>query len=1279
MLFVIILILVTTIIVSTTLIVYKQYTESQPPPTTPTPLPTTPKPRPPPPPTPTKPIPTTPKPPPLPPPPPPVSNCSPTSANLDNFAKTYKTNSTGVCVSDTCKDNYSLVSGKCLYNLRGQRCTSTSIAPYTNYTYDNYGNCMASSCNGNYIFKNGACLPPTVLLPKPLFILSEVIKDLINRPVYSAGIVMGIGTEIVLENAFGKPGFNRIVKKAMVNSSSKFVSAGSAGLRTMGAKIGSSGLTKLGLAGGKLAARETQKALAGAAAKTSTKLAKDAAVAGSTGPGSIFVGPALFAVSMVSLGLDIGNVGGYANYATLSTFNDTRTANNQAILEAASQAKVTYPIPIGPLDKISVTKQQFDVANIMGFLYDVSVDNPRLISYTEKINLLKPMLTKMLNDASSGVITDSQAVNNVTLFDSYKEIVSDTLLKTAMYIYCKLNGGNNVVDNKGNLYCTYETKDQCDKSYTWPPDNTDSLPPGDIYGEWKNMNFKPVTSVANLPSSVAKSGDSTGVCVQGSYAVKQMCYKSGIPYDAESGLCIITPSYCERGGMNYTHTNKLANGVNPDLPDCKLGKAGEIFSGMFGDTLTKSLNNASQKVFCDVPILGGLCTQPKKLLEKQVIVMNNRNWQNTSGTIKDASIRGDIIIYSQSGNSGILDEVSWRYIKDNVDIQLIIVLNNDTSPCELMIGIASIYKSGIGGGYKTTFAWDLFSRKKFLLMFSRTIGFTYNLAAQLKASNGIVLDYGGVTEAYNPVMKFMDVNATKQSVLNEFMNVFRSIESSYPQLAEIFIAFPGLYVYCFNNNRSEVYTFLNSNITKLQALAAIYQPTNNLKILSHLVMKYGRCNFEAAARAIANTLVTNQYDRTPVWLYINEITMSSVPYIFPSTYSEVVNRINFMQFYLSTNLPVLFFLVENPGFISILVNDPFLQVNLITKYEGIDYNTISNMFNNYLSYINIPSFKKIIQFSPDILKNSDVINYIIENKELMNLVNNDPVNHMSYYNFFKKDFIEYPEFSILLKSNSNLMSFFASNYYLTSVFASNPQTISILTPAFINSLNPTNTPIQITNSIVIITQNAINGCNNTINYINYTYGNLLKNLDNQLPRIISMMYPKPPVGNSFLTEQIIPMYTDSTGKNAIPAIEPAKTGGVEQYPMTFIQSGDNIELLTSNFKGYVPTDEINNAIGISKIKCDVTLKNKLSLLIKQLNVIQPLMDIIFQINPKYIPLYNFGEQIRIERIGSTNLTFAMIPGLGDLQQKQLPLNVPMMARVYATYYTMALNILCAGV
>ena len=57
---------------------------------------------------------------------------------------------------------------------------------------------------------------------------------------------------------------------------------------------------------------------------------------------------------------------------------------------------------------------------------------------------------------------------------------------------------------------------------------------------------------------------------------------------------------------------------------------------------------------------------------------------------------------------------------------------------------------------------------------------------------------------------------------------------------------------------------------------------------------------------------------------------------------------------------MLFFLLENPGYISILVNDPFLQVNLITKYEGIDYNTISEEFGEtYYSPVNmIPANKE---------------------------------------------------------------------------------------------------------------------------------------------------------------------------------------------------------------------------------------------------------------------------------------------------------------------------------
>jgi hypothetical protein len=190
----------------------------------------------------------------------------------------------------------------------------------------------------------------------------------------------------------------------------------------------------------------------------------------------------------------------------------------------------------------------------------------------------------------------------------------------------------------------------------------------------------------------------------------------------------------------------------------------------------------------------------------------------------------------------------------------------------------------------------------------------------------------------------------------------------------------------------------------------------------------------------------------------------------------------------------------------------------------------------------------------------------------------------------------------------------------------------------------------------------------------------LKNLDDQLPIIISDKSPPPSLGDKSLTKQIVPFFTDKYGNISAPQTTISLDTGapVYGYPAVVTELLPKIDIIISNLiDNNKVSQNIKNAGIISKVKCDVNLKNNLNLLINNLKLIQPLMDIIFQMNPEYIQQINYGEQVKF--LPQTGAVFSLIPKLADLQQKQLPLNAPRMAAFYASYYTLVLNTLCAGI
>ena len=1153
-----------------------------------------------------------------------------TPVTFDQYAKTYTKNANGVCGSSTCNINFNVVNGKCQYISSGLSCVPTlgSSDPNSNYLFDNFGNCMVTSCkSSNYSLVDNKCVSNA---PLPVKILKDFVDGLIKNPYSSAGMVGQMGAEMAIVKAFGKKGFNKAAKALIQKAGKNILSKGTGAIVKITQKLGMSALKQAGVLGGKIEAAIIKKAISKAGTQVASKLATTATTTAASGPGSIFVGPALLLLTGVSMGLDVANVGGFANFTTMEAFNEIKQNGINAMQSAFSDAGQKFPVPIGPLDKISQQQQGVDIQNIISFLYDISTDNSNLISREKKMDLLKPMLLAIQRDIDNNVITNS-TLNDPDFMDPYYAIIEQAVLQQAQAIYCELNGGLNIINTNGDLSCTYATKDDCDNSYSWPPDNTGSLPENQIYGEWKPYNAKSVPSGTLYPWVSAKTTDTTDACVMGSFGVKSACYNSGLEYDAVNGLCTITADYCTKGGLSYNPTNKIS-GVPNDLADCTAGPAEQFLQSFLGTTITQFFNKEFQSFVC-APILslifGNLCQTPQSLTSYQAAILNSKSYSDsvsfmgktvTNATVPILDHQSIVELQGVGTPGGSTGNVNWQRV----------ILSPVETPFNTIYRVSGTYSNGRGWSTTSRFCWNTFTNN-FITMFNVTAGLTQDTNKQLKLiTGGVAINIDLINLNYNPVLKFMMKNASTLSTLCRFINLFRTTETFYPNLTNIFIMFPGLFVYYYNLPAVDQLTFtsyLINNLYQLNALGSINPKRNNVNIIANIISTNTNVDIKTCITAINNTILTNDLIMQ-VALYINADTMKNATY--PSNYMTLLNKVNYLQLYFSTNLPCLFFMLNNPSYISVLANDINLQMNLITTFNNITYNQIANIFTNYKIFNVNSNINIAIKYAPNLLTHTEILNSMIQNQSLSDFIQQDPVNYQNYYNLFIKDFIEYPTFATLLQNNTNLIIFFGKNYNLVPLLRNNTEILSSLNTSLA-------TGIDFNTALKNILQLAINNCNATIRSINTTYNGILTNLDNDIFKD-SAITSLTNGGKSINVNSLITFFVVGKTSHVSLTIETIKKSGITNC---------------TNFK--------------------ISLDN----LIKQLEIIQPLFDTIFTNNPSYMNNPNFfTNNNQVYEKYTTNQTFyATIPGIIDNYIKVLPLIYPTISTKYINYYKYILTVL----
>lgn len=295
---------------------------------------------------------------------------------------------------------------------------------------------------------------------------------------------------------------------------------------------------------GKLSTEAAKKASAGLATKLATSTSAKAA------------GYLLTGVGLLGTAIDLADIFGnnsVTNYQQGIKIGDTEkdTTNfkqayialkkdfDNAFEEQLKKNNMQSPYIIGPLTTLKEEEyvkkigEQTEQAMVIYFNKKENVNK-----FTNYITTLDKTFTK----------------------EQYQEKILEFLLSEIMTIInqlvCEKENGKNIILN-GNNYCSYKSKEDMLKSFSWP------IQDGQIYGEWK------------------KEGG--GYSIMGNPTMKSICDANGLKYDDEKGICEVTKNFCLDRGLDWSFNPN----INED--DCKLDDTQNVFEMLLGSSTIRFL------------------------------------------------------------------------------------------------------------------------------------------------------------------------------------------------------------------------------------------------------------------------------------------------------------------------------------------------------------------------------------------------------------------------------------------------------------------------------------------------------------------------------------------------------------------------------------------------------------------------------------------------------------------------------------------------------------------
>ncbi len=311
----------------------------------------------------------------------------------------------------------------------------------------------------------------------------------------------------------------------------------------------------------------------------------------------------LFLLDMISLGLDLGNVGGFSDFRTqeeiLEEYKVSEDSMKQNIFDnVKSQLEIAYkvaeekdkdipkynfsqltvddfyPIVLDPIDELredakyaeNLEKDTDDYIKTL-FIKDNNGNYPECS---------KKMFTKITEDISNGTLVIEDTDSDDTISNKLKDYIEfldmECIDKHIIAQECNKADGL-LYDN--NTKCTYQAS-QC---------KIESLSQlEDQQGEYK-LEYKDFSN----GKCIVRSPKMRAICEQLNHNNSGMAI-----YDKETGLCKITKAYCESKGTYWKYNNNIKMG------DCYIPLVQTVVEIIFGDTFTKIMKIAFTEILKSV-------------------------------------------------------------------------------------------------------------------------------------------------------------------------------------------------------------------------------------------------------------------------------------------------------------------------------------------------------------------------------------------------------------------------------------------------------------------------------------------------------------------------------------------------------------------------------------------------------------------------------------------------------------------------------------------------------
>lgn len=371
----------------------------------------------------------------------------------------------------------------------------------------------------------------------------DSVKGTVSKGTFWAAVGIDVALRAAINKAAKRAGAQTMGRVAL-KASNKVMMVSARVLERIGTKLGAKMLARLG---------------AKAGTRMASKTAMITTAYAATGPAAPVTFVAIEAATLVfdvlSIGLDLGDAGGYNKMATQEMYDKIKAEVDAELKKAFEAEGGKWPSVVGPLDALSPTETTARITAKVQKIMSTETDEPH--------PLMQPMLLKIVEDVKSGKFKPEDAEDDAKMAPYIALIDMDKVQAEADLRVCSAAGGRTVdVGNGAGPQCSYATEAACAGSFKWP------MPEGSTqtYAEYRR-------DLAN----------GAGACIAASYALRQTCEGNEVPYDALTGTCKINEAYCMRKGASWA--------INPktNQMDCVIDKGQDIAELLFGTTIVRGL------------------------------------------------------------------------------------------------------------------------------------------------------------------------------------------------------------------------------------------------------------------------------------------------------------------------------------------------------------------------------------------------------------------------------------------------------------------------------------------------------------------------------------------------------------------------------------------------------------------------------------------------------------------------------------------------------------------